>query len=627
MISGKWYRFKAIDSEKDARSTVNLKQGLGSWRNLIDRAKNSFYRSPEWYFSLVWLSFVCCIAFLWGLGNTGLIDETEPLFAEAARQITITNDWITPYFNGDARFDKPILIYWSIAFFYKTIGVNEWAVRLPSAISAVCLTLLTFYTLRYFGATNLANRPSSRRQLWVGAWVGSAIVAFNVQTIVWARTGVSDMLLSGCIGVTLLSFFWGYVLEGKQPSFNRLLPNRGYLAFYIFSALAVLTKGPVGIVLPILIIAAFCLYLGELKRVLRELKLFVGSLIFGIISLPWYVLVTLKNSDDFINAFFGYHNFDRFTGVVNGHGAPWYFYFLIVLGLFAPWSFYLPAALARIKFWRPIIWQHKPRQDRLGLFAFFWFVVIFGFFTIATTKLPSYVLPLIPAATILVTLFFNQNYLERPARFEASIIGNIILAIVIIIALFSLSQIVGRDSSEPELAKLIATSNLPYFAVAIWTITALSLLYILWQQKQWKWLAITNIASFALFIILFLNPLTVSLDRLRQEPLREITQTIVANKQTNDRIWMLGFKKPSVVFYSRERVVFVKNDDFLPAFRSQLEGYPNNISILLLTQDSHLKNLKLRERDYQIIDRRGTYLLIRLSKAKILATIPRNPTP
>ena len=86
--------------------------------------------------SILWVILVSGIAFFWGLGNFSLIDETEPLFAEASRQMYITGDWITPYFNGETRFDKPALIYWCQAIAYTIFGVNEWAVRFPSPIAA-----------------------------------------------------------------------------------------------------------------------------------------------------------------------------------------------------------------------------------------------------------------------------------------------------------------------------------------------------------------------------------------------------------------------------------------------------------------------------------------------------------
>ncbi|HAX90299.1 MAG TPA: hypothetical protein DCY91_29685, partial [Cyanobacteria bacterium UBA11370] len=213
--------------------------------------------------SILGLVSISLLAFLWHLGSIGLVDETEPLFAEAARQMTVTGDWITPYFNGETRFDKPPLIYWLMAIGYRLIGVNEWAVRLPSALAAIALTGLSFYTLRYFGISRPAAITSSEEmggwgdgetrgrkdadnfsinitperrsatltpshpltnlehQRWLSAWIGAALIALNPQTIVWARTGVSDMLLSGCMGTALLTFFIGYA-QTKKTSHSPL---------------------------------------------------------------------------------------------------------------------------------------------------------------------------------------------------------------------------------------------------------------------------------------------------------------------------------------------------------------------------------------------------------------------
>ncbi|WP_375338605.1 ArnT family glycosyltransferase [[Phormidium] sp. ETS-05] len=121
-------------------------------------SENKIYNKNQpkiiWFVSILWLFVISFIAFLWNLGSTGLVDETEPLFAEAARQMTVTGDWITPYFNGATRFDKPPLIYWLMVIAYKLVGVNAWGVRLPSALAAISLMVLLFYTLwRHSGET------------------------------------------------------------------------------------------------------------------------------------------------------------------------------------------------------------------------------------------------------------------------------------------------------------------------------------------------------------------------------------------------------------------------------------------------------------------------------------------
>ncbi len=175
--------------------------------------------------SILWLILINWVAYWWNLGSIGLIDETEPLFAEASRQMFVTGDWITPFFNGETRFDKPVLIYWCQAIAYAIMGVNEWAVRLPSAIAAMAVISLTFYTLQWHLAKEdeleQVSRPTRR---YLTAAVAAAVLAFNPEMIVWGRTGVSDMLLTGCIASGLLCFFLGYAGgrgAGEQGALTR----------------------------------------------------------------------------------------------------------------------------------------------------------------------------------------------------------------------------------------------------------------------------------------------------------------------------------------------------------------------------------------------------------------------
>ncbi|MEM8809146.1 MAG: glycosyltransferase family 39 protein, partial [Cyanobacteria bacterium P01_G01_bin.38] len=298
------------------------------------------FSSREYAFALAIVLIISWLAFGWRVASTGLVDETEPLFAEAARGMYQTGDWITPYFNGETRFDKPPLVYWLMAIGFHLFGVSEWTVRLPSVLAASGLTGLGFYTLRRFGFPRPqgAWQPNFRT-FWIAAIVGAAAIALHPETIVWARIGVSDMLLSGCIGAALLSFFIGYA----QPEMPQR-QARWYIAFYVFMALAVLDKGPVGVVLPGLTVIVFAVYVGKVRELLREIQLVKGSLLFGVIAVPWFVLVTMANGQAYIDSFFGYHNFDRFTDVVNGHAAPWFFYFLVVFIGFLPWSPFLPYA-------------------------------------------------------------------------------------------------------------------------------------------------------------------------------------------------------------------------------------------------------------------------------------------
>ncbi|ELS03423.1 PMT family glycosyltransferase, 4-amino-4-deoxy-L-arabinose transferase [Xenococcus sp. PCC 7305] len=592
----------------------------------------SLEKYPQIYgiVALVWLLIVGFIAFLWHLGATGLVDETEPLFAEAARQMTVTGNWITPYFNEVTRFDKPPLIYWLMGIGYQIMGVNEWAVRLPSAISAISLMVLGFYTLRRLG--NI-NQSSTRSQSLLFAVIGTSLMALNLQTILWARTGVSDMLLSGCMGNALFCFFIGYSNLGNGETRDRKkfgLPSLWYLGFYILIALAVLAKGPVGIVLPGLIIFCFLLYVGQFKAVAREMNLILGAIIFLVISVPWYILVFLENGQVYLDAFFGKHNFRRFTDVVNGHDAPWYFYIFIVLGLFAPWSVYLPLAIHRLAWWRRSWWQRQPRHNHLGIFAFFWFVCIFLFFSISVTKLPSYVLPLIPAGSILVAMLWDEYFargLAKPKKFQdqgflISILANLLLAILFAIAFILLPTFIGKDPAIPELNLLLTKSGLTTKGAIVWGLIAIAIMSCLIRIRYWRWIIAVNLVGFVAFTSFVLLPTSFFLDVNRQLPLREIAQEIITVQRAHEPIIMLGFKKPSLVFYTQQPVQFFRRKKSLSEYITEFDADIKSDTFLLISRAKEIRKVaKLQPQDYQQLAKKGVYNLIRVLKAQFYLDI------
>ncbi|MEO1210450.1 MAG: glycosyltransferase family 39 protein [Cyanobacteria bacterium J06638_20] len=560
---------------------------------------------------------ICFLGFWWHLGSVGLIDETEPLFAEAARQMVETGDWITPYFNGETRFDKPPLVYWLMAIAYQTIGVNEWGVRFPSALGATALTVGGFLILRRFGApipalggaADSTSIQTSETQRWLAAWIGSGFLAFNLQTLVWARTGVSDMLLSGCIGTALFCFFAAYAEPERQ------IKRLGYLGFYIFCGLAVLAKGPVGIVLPGLIVLAFLLYLGKFREVWREAMPIWGIVLFLAIAVPWYILVFQANGQDYIDSFFGYHNFERFTSVVNQHSAPWYFYFLIVLLGFAPYSAYLPLAMGRLRFWRWQDWRSQPRSTHLGLFALMWFAVIFIFFTVAVTKLPSYVIPLIPGAALLVALQWSA-WMTAPSRASWGrwlTHGTEILLMVGLAGIMLYSpNFLGTDLATPEFPAAMQASGVPMIGAAIWGGGAIATLVLLWR-RQGRWLWGVQLATFALFLIFALTPALFVMDAQRQLPIRQMADEILAQQRRNEPIVMIGFAKPSLVFYTQQPIKFLSNSrEAVNYFLSlPMEGRRQR-TLLSLSLRYRIVESDLRPRDYRVLKTIGKYNLVRI---------------
>ncbi|MBX9254629.1 glycosyltransferase family 39 protein [Desmonostoc muscorum CCALA 125] len=633
------------------RMKLSVKGTVNQWFNKMGR--NSTLGVTG---SILWLMVIGWIAFGWNLGTIGLIDETEPLFAEASRQMFITGDWITPFFNGDTRFDKPALIYWCQAIAYAIIGVNEWAVRLPSAIAAFGLICLAFYTVQWYLAKQdeleQVSRPTRR---YLISFLVAALMALNGETIIWARTGVSDMLLTGCMASALLCFFLGYAKGGRKRAgeaggaggaggeriTNAPFPNNWYLGCYVLIAAGILTKGPVGIVLPGLIIFAFLLYVGKLREVLWEMRPVVGILIIFGLSVPWYALVIWRNGWNYINAFFGYHNLERFTEVVNGHSAPWYFYFVIVLLGFAPYSVYLPVAIFRLKFWQRSHWRSLERFQQLSLFAWFWFAGIFGFFSIAVTKLPSYVLPLMPAAAILVALLWSdlflgtrkedagKEYTEKllpgsprlPLPASSSIPAsflfwsgwvNVVFLSVLATALFNIIYILGSDPAITNFHELIKQSGLPAIGGVIWLLCAVLVAGLL-LSRRWDYIITMNVLGFVAFLIFFLTPALFFIDQERQLPLRQLSAIIQQVKQPNEELVMLGFKKPSVVFYSQTHVNYFRfPQEALEHLQNQAGKALKPPSLLLLAEQKKLLQMDLQPDDYKNLSTKGAYNLIRV---------------
>lgn len=567
------------------------------------------------WLAILWLLLISWLGFLWHLGSLGLVDETEPLFVEAARQMVVTNDWITPYFNEVTRFDKPPLVYWLIALGFKFIGVNEWMARLPSALSAIALVWFGFFVLWRYGVTRpgqTLDSPQGQRQRWLSAWLGAPLIAFNLHTLAWGRTGVSDMLLSGCMGSALFCFFMGYA-EQQDPG-DRPWPRPWYLGFYGLVALAVLTKGPVGIVLPGLIIFLFTLYTGELKAVWREMRPLAGGMLFLGIAVPWFVLVIIANGEAYINAFFGYHNVERFTSVVNGHAGPWYFYFVVLAAGLIPWFTYLPLAFTRLQFWQRRHWGKQPRSAQLSLFLFWWFVAVFGFFSIAVTRLPSYILPLMAPAGMLVGQLWAERALvpsDRPGwGWPVAVVANAIVMLLLGFFLGNLTHIITFDDAAQPFAQILPTTGLLTRALGIWGVAGLAILGLWLQRRFLAWVSVVNLIAFVLFFTLVLQPTSMLFDQIRQQPLRTIASEIRTKKPPETPIWMFGFKKPSLVFYTQQPVHYFSGTEEARQIWQE-KGDPS--PVWLVIESKTLEQLSWPQVGYESIDRQGIYDLIQLN--------------
>jgi 4-amino-4-deoxy-L-arabinose transferase-like glycosyltransferase len=331
--------------------------------------------------ALLGLLLLASTLFFFRLGAVGLFDADEPAYAGAAREMLQRGDWVTPYFNGQPRFDKPILFYWLILASYRVFGITEFAVRFWSALSGVGLVALLWVAARRWGDRDAA--------LWTGVAFGTSLL-----TALMARAAVTDMLLTLFASAAILS---GLLALEDSGSRNRW-PARGMWAAM---ALAVLVKGPVGLLIPAMALGGCALVLREVGASLRRLFPWEGPIIFLAVAAPWYALALAANGWAFIEGFVIKHHVTRYTGVISSHAGPLWFYLPVILVGFFPWSGFLPTAM-----WHAAAVARRGRAttagDRLAVACLCWLAGLFVFFSLAGTKLPSYLFPAFPAMALLV---------------------------------------------------------------------------------------------------------------------------------------------------------------------------------------------------------------------------------
>jgi 4-amino-4-deoxy-L-arabinose transferase-like glycosyltransferase len=494
---------------------------------------------------------LAALLWFWQLGATGLVDETPPLFAAAARGMAESGDWLTPRVNGLPRYDKPPLVYWLMAAAYALPDqvlwdpLGTWAARWPSAIgSSLVMLLLAFTLLKRPQPLADGHTPSAGLQALTAV---SAALAFALSPLVllWSRIAVSDAVFNGMLSASLLLFWLRYA--GPAPLW---LP-------WCVLALAVLAKGPVALVLAGLCLALFGLWQRDWGGLCRRLRPLPGLLITALLALPWYALELWVEGDPFWQSFFGYHNLQRFTGVVNNHLQPWWYFLPVLLVASLPFTPLLLAGLTTaLRRWR----VPCQREASLQRFATCWLLTVLVFFTMAATKLPSYWLPATPAAGLLIALAAQQILASLPRRAALlPLLTTLALQAVVVGALAASGRWVPLIE-EPELPTLpvdLLASGLLLRAMACFALALLLGIGFIWMRSPWRrgWLLAQQLALTG-FVLSALLPMVQLGDRLRQQPIRRIAAMAVQRQRSKEPLAMVGILKPSLLFYTDQVVIY-----------------------------------------------------------------------
>ena len=436
------------------------------------------------------LGLVCFLTFFAGLGRGAIGDSDEAFYAEASREMVISGDWLTPYYNYELRFQKPILFYWLVSMAYKAAGVGEAAARFPAALAGFGLAILTY----------LAGRR------WFDAGTGffaATVVATSFGYFSIGRLSLPDLPLAFFIAAAT----WGLIEGIGAPiatATTTVTRRRLWLSFAgVMMGLGLLTKGPVGVALPVL--AALPVWWKERRSSSGEDGarmpglldcVLVGGLVL-LVAAPWFLAMAQHHGLAYVHRFFIGENLERFATDRYNEPRPLWFYLPIVLGGLMPWS---PFILLWLPTWHRVF-KRERMVTRAEWRAILWAAVPFVFYSASIGKQPRYILPMLPPMALLLARTVIARLPDalpatttRTGRQTALAWCGTLSAVLFMI----LGLLLHR--ARPLLFAL--TPSLALVCTGIITVAALSVLVASWSRRRWALPVTMAVASIATLLSL-----------------------------------------------------------------------------------------------------------------------------
>jgi 4-amino-4-deoxy-L-arabinose transferase-like glycosyltransferase len=340
--------------------------------------------------SLLTLLFVGGVTCLLGLGRPAITDSDEAFYAEASREMLETGDYLTPRFNYANRFQKPILYYWLVAATYCTTGVSAGAARFPAAVAGIALAIITWWCGRRWFDEH------------VGLLAGS-IIATSAGAVTVARASLPDFPFATFISLSIAAAFAGWFGDGAPRRWAIVLSGAA-------AGAAVLTKGPVGVIVPGLVIAV-AVTLERRWHLVRPAHLALAAAACLAIAVPWYAAMTREHGYAYLHGFFVGDNLERFATSRYNDPRPAWFYLPVLLAGLLPWSPF-------VVLWAPSAWRLARKQQRptpATVRLLIWAALPLVLFTLSVGKQPRYILPVLPPLAIALAAVIRA-YLGRGDR-------------------------------------------------------------------------------------------------------------------------------------------------------------------------------------------------------------------
>jgi 4-amino-4-deoxy-L-arabinose transferase-like glycosyltransferase len=318
---------------------------------------------------------VAALTFIAGLGRAAITDADEAFYAEASREMVESGDWLSPRYNYEDRWQKPVLYYWAAALAYVAAGVGEAPARFPAALSGLGLALLAWWCARRW-----YDERTGR--------LAGVIIATSAGCAALARQSLPDLPLAFFITWSIVAAF-AWLFESDTPRLGRLLVSAAA------SGAAFLTKGPLGVVIPAIVIGPLLMIEGRWRRI-RVSHLLLAAVVWLAVAAPWYVAMWRVHGTPYLESFFIADNLERFATDRFNEPRPVWFYGPIILAGLLPWSAFL-------LLWVPSAWnllKGRLRVSTVDLRLLVWAGLPLLLFTASVGKQPRYILPILPPLAV-----------------------------------------------------------------------------------------------------------------------------------------------------------------------------------------------------------------------------------
>jgi len=409
----------------------------------------------------IWWFFAALVVFVYLYAlNIPLLGPDEPRYAQVAREMFASGDWITPTLGGHHWFEKPSLLYWLQITFYHILGVTEFAARLGSAIFGLGTVAALYVVGRY--TTSDEQRSTNSFANWL-----ALIAASSLGLLVFARGASFDIIVTFPLAASLTGFF---VYLRTQDCDSRC-GTIGLVVFYLFAGLAMLAKGLIGVVFPFAIVGFYFVLSRQLPPKRFLFSILWGTVLMLAVAALWNVPMYLKHGWEFIDEFYIQHHFQRYTSNKYKHPQPFFFFWWVLPLMTLPWlPFFFGGFVRAIRSIfaarnedellraRKIIETDTPPLQRreLLLFGFAWMFVPLVFFSISGSKLPGYILPALPGAIILAAVYIYDFVQKSDAR-KFAVMAVSFITFVVVIGL--LTFVVPKFADADSVRRLIQTAD------------------------------------------------------------------------------------------------------------------------------------------------------------------------